>query len=222
MSMFDPDAPCRCGSGKKYKDCCMDREKAVFKEMLEEAGLDGMDPEAFMGELQKFMENPKAMEAIEERLLPLKTAGDILARRWGEQELSAAFYEGEGWDGQRFRHVGMEDRSQMDMAFCEWVLSQAKPGEPSQALASAPRDIMPPLSRSAYDFVEELPGSALSLYEVQDRRKGEVLLLDLLAPKAKPVWAVMQDGDIGFFKWDIAGLRLLGAPGSLHLSPAAC
>ncbi|MBQ2515641.1 MAG: SEC-C domain-containing protein [Desulfovibrio sp.] len=222
MSMFDPDVSCHCGSGKKYKDCCMDREQAKFKEMLEEAGLDGMDPEAFMEELQKFMANPKAMEAMEERLLPLKTAGDILARRWGEQELSAVFFGGEGWDGQRFRHVGMECRSQMDMAFCEWVLSQANPGEPSQALASAPRDIMPPLSRSAYDFVEELPGSALSLYEVQDRRKGEVLLLDLLAPKAKPVWAVMQDGDIGFFKWDIAGLRLLGEPGSLHLSPAVC
>ncbi|MBR5051003.1 MAG: SEC-C domain-containing protein, partial [Desulfovibrio sp.] len=213
MPMFDPDAPCHCGSGKKYRNCCMAREQAKFKEVLEEAGLDGMDPESFMDQLQQFMENPKLMEAMEERLLPLKTAGDILARQWGEKALLKAFYEGEGWDGERFGHVGIDGRSQMDLAFCEWVLSQAKPGEPSQALASAPRDIVPPLSRGAYDFVEELPGSSLSLYEIQERRKSELLLLDLLDPKAKPVRAVMQDGEIGFFKWDIAGLRLLGDPG---------
>ena len=222
MPMFDPDAPCHCGSGKKFKNCCMDSEMAYFRDMLKEAGLEDMDPETLMDKLETFMKNPKAMEAMEERLLPLKTAGDLLARRWGEQELLAAFYGGKGWDESRFRQASFNDRGQMDLAFCEWVLSQAKPGEPSATLAGAPRDIVPPLSQGAYDFVEELPGSSLSLYEVQDKRNDEVLLLDLLSPKAEPVWATMLDGEIGFFRWDIAGIRLLGEPGSLHLSPTPC
>ncbi|MCR5258975.1 MAG: SEC-C domain-containing protein [Desulfovibrio sp.] len=222
MPMFDPDAPCYCGSGKKYKNCCMEREMANFRDMLKEAGMEDMTPEDLMDQLETFMKNPQAMEAMGERMLPLKTAGDLLARRWGEQELLAAFYGGKGWDENSFRQASMQDKSQMDLAFCEWVLSQAKPGEPSAALAGAPKDIMPPLSPRAYDFVEELPGSSLSLYEIQDKRRGEVLLLDLLSPKAEPVWAAMRDGEIGFFRWDIAGLRLLGEPGSLHLSPTPC
>ena len=52
-----------------------------------------------------------------------------------------------------------------------------------------------------------------SMDEIQDKRRGEVLLLDLLSPKAEPVWAAMRDGEIGFFRWDIAGLRLLEGDG---------
>ena len=48
MPMFDPDAPCHCGSGKKFKNCCMDSEMAYFRDMLKEAGLEDMDPETLM------------------------------------------------------------------------------------------------------------------------------------------------------------------------------
>lgn len=36
MSTTDPYAPCPCGSGKKYKFCCMEKDRAAARAAKEE------------------------------------------------------------------------------------------------------------------------------------------------------------------------------------------
>ncbi len=225
MPLFDPDDACPCGSGEKYRDCCLVKPNAQFKAMCRKAGFGDRNPEEILKELQGFMADPELRQAIEERLLPISAAADMLVRGARRDELLAAFYGGRDFGAGQDRQDGQAvsaQRAHVDMVFSEWVLAQAKPGEPSAALAGAPRDDLPQFSGSAFDYVEEFPGRAMSLYEVQEIRGDRVLLLDLLVPRAKPVWAAVQDAGQGLFKWDIAGIRLLGEPQSLHLSPGIC
>ncbi|MBR6467557.1 MAG: hypothetical protein IKT16_05335 [Desulfovibrio sp.] len=110
------------------------------------------------------------------------------------------------------------------VGYWQWVLASAGLyADPSKV--DTPLDILRRrdervLHGPMRDVVEEACASRLSLYEVQAVDGSRILILDLLAEGAEPVWVDTYPSQVFFVPWDIEGLRILGLGGNFRASHA--
>lgn len=197
MQKIGRNESCPCGSGKKYKKCCLAKEQERNSRMREESTvptrvLDWLGerfPEGVRDAVQKgFYCGLKKAE---------KTALDSLASE--RHELLTV-------------NVG------------EWLLTDAKitVGEK----ATPVRELLlgdngPDLSEVGRQWLSALGERPLSLFEVQRVVPGDGFqLLDLLRPELPGVWVSDKKLSRGIVTWDILGARLVGSGDDVRLSGA--
>ncbi len=227
--------PCPCGSGKKYKHCCLGREDAAGRTpgrrdapgACREKGLFGRAADWLKGRFDRPAPRQpqdgfgRIMAAVRSRLGFADPGDDERAEErvaasflssgliFGESEARMAELQGrfcgaKGDGGDLFAAMDVNQQACASAAFREWLLSQTSPGEASDALSQMGAE--PPAHVRAY--LDEIPGSTLSLYEVQTLRGRQALLLDLLGGEEAPCfWADLADTGMRLRQWDIAVLR---------------
>ena len=235
MAKTGRNDPCPCGSGKKYKHCCLGREDAAGRApgrrdapgACREKGLFGRaadwlkgrfarpaprQPQDGFGRIMAAVRSrlgiavPGDDERAEERVAAAFLSSGLI---FGESEARMAELQGrfcgaKGDGGDLFAAMDVNQQACASTAFREWLLSQSSPGEASEALSQMGAE--PPAHVRAY--LDEIPGSSLSLYEVQALRGRQALLLDLLGGEEAPwFWADLADTGMRLRQWDIAVLR---------------
>ena len=151
MSQIGRNAPCPCGSGKKYKSCCLPPPAPSMRFTREERA-------SALQRLDRFLEGPgwEAMEAEAEEVF----WGDLADR---QDELEAAGF-GDG-------HFGM-----MEQVFDAWfsfdfrIERNVRPVD--RFLASGAS-----LTSGERAYLEMARGTTLGLYEVVEVRRGDGLTL---------------------------------------------
>jgi len=185
MSQIGRNDPCPCGSGKKYKKCCLAKEEAAAAEVRGEqsaitTALDWLDqhyPDAAGAAVSRgFLGDPGDKRRVALETLPPQV-------------------------GQAIRmNVG------------EWLLLDAElsiDGQSRRALELVLGPDGPNLTDSGRERLLEFAEQPLRLYEVRQVKKKEgLLLLDLIHPETGPVW-VQEKNATGFvWTWDIFAARL--------------
>ncbi|MRR05987.1 MAG: hypothetical protein EG828_03440 [Deltaproteobacteria bacterium] len=189
--------PCPCGSGKKYKKCCLAKEQensirqrdesTVAKSALE--WLSATFPDGIRTAVQTnlFSGLKKAEKLALDELAP------------GKSELLTI-------------NIG------------EWLLTEAKipvqdDVQPVRELLLAPEG--PGFSDVGRRWLSSLGERPLSLYEVQQLNPGEgVLVKDLLLGDAPEVWVSEKKLSQSLVQWDIFGARLVLHDDQYRLSGA--
>jgi hypothetical protein len=188
MEKIGRNDPCHCGSGQKYKKCCLakdgeadalrrEEERAVQRALswLEENYSDEVDAAVHVD----FMGDPdqESMDAFDSLPSHLLAATSI--------------------------NVG------------EWLLCDAELMVDGKAVLA--RELIlgtggPLLTAHGRQYLEELGRHSLSLYEVKEAQKGEdegPLLADLLNPDQPPVRVAGKEATKFLFPKDIVGTRLI-------------
>lgn len=197
MAQIGRNDPCPCGSGKKYKKCCLAQEAAAAGRLRSEqsavsTALDWLHTRyaeevdeavyaGFMGERDE-----EALDAIE--ALP--------------------------------PHIGQA----LSINIGEWLLADAElsiNGKDCRALDLLLGPKGPRLTAAGREWLIEIGKRSMSLYEVREVKKGEGLLLgDLVHPDQAPVWVREKSATEFVLQWDIFGARLANKGGDLVMTGA--
>lgn len=191
--------PCPCGSGKKYKTCCLAQEKAEQAEAARPAPSDAPVETALRWLKRRF---PHVLELGVARFFALggETAPPALA------ELS---------DGLR--------RMATVNAF-EWLLAEGSlllngREEPVREILLAPGG--PLFGAEERTWMEAFLSRPLGLYEVTDTVPGERFQVrDLLHPEEAPVWVHDRSASSTLTRWEVLGARLVPWEGGWRASGA--
>gem|GEM_PF-3466886 len=178
--------PCPCGSGKKYKKCCLEQDQAAAARRREASTT---APATLDWLAAKFPEQVRA--AVEEGFYGgLKKAERAMLDSLGphEQELLGV-------------NVG------------EWLLTDAvlRTGEdltPVKRLLQDPAG--PPLPAGGRQWLSRLADRSLSLYEVCGVDSGAgMMLADLLQPGEPPFRVIDRVASQNLVKWQMIGARVV-------------
>jgi len=197
MAQIGRNDPCPCGSGKKYKKCCLAKEEAAASRIRGEQSavqtalewLQTNYPEevseavyvGFMGELEE--EELETLEALPPEI------GHSVILNSGEWLLTDAVLS-----------INGRDQRALDL-----VLGNKGPR----------------LSDSGREWLGEIAKRSMSLYEVREVKKAEGLLLkDLVHPDEAPVWVREKSATEFVLQWDIFGARLACKEGEMVLTGA--
>jgi len=178
--------PCPCGSGKKYKKCCLEKDEAQAGQQREEGSAVGS---AIAWVLGRYPE--EVSEAIRDDYL-----GDL-----DDDEVEALNALPPGL------------RGMVDVNLYEWLLADAETeidGRPTRIRELLLGPGGPLLTARGRQWVEALGERRLSLYEVREVRPGEgVEVQDLLRREDPPVWVQERAASRDLVRWDVAGARLV-------------
>jgi hypothetical protein len=198
MSKVGRNDPCPCGSGKKYKQCCLDAQR-------QQTG----DPE-------------------QERSLGVPKAIDWLHSRHGKaatKTLEDDYFGSLEDDGYERLQELEEDLHQMVMInSMEWLLAEGEiqvRGDhlPVMEILLGPGG--PHFTAIQRAWLEQLGMARLGLYEIIDLVPGESLCLkDLLFPELDPVWVRERQGSREMEQFDVVGARIMTADDHPQLSGA--
>lgn len=197
MADIGRNDPCPCGSGKKYKKCCLLKE-AEFQGRRRDEGSAVGTALAWLSEYY-----PEAVDrAIREDYL-----GEL-----ADAEIDA------------LEELSPELRGMLDVNIGEWLLADAifdVDGEDKRAgdLLFAPGGpILPAQGRQWLEAIGERP---MGLYEVVEAKPGEGLRLqDTLRPGKAPVWVRERSASRSLVQWDTLGARLAIQDGEWVLTGA--
>jgi hypothetical protein len=178
--------PCPCGSGKKFKKCCLEKERGADARLLPE--FEGMGP------------TEKALVWIYESFPG--EAGVVIVEQYcdglSEEQL------------QGLRGLPEEIRSMFFLNAHEWLLAEGVAAEGRRFLDLALGEGGPAFTASDRLFLEALGSTPLDLYEVVEASPGEGLtLVSKTDPKAEPVWVLERSGSRTLRKGDYFGARVL-------------
>jgi hypothetical protein len=185
MSGAGRNDPCPCGSGRKYKRCCLDGEPALaFTPADRERALDKLTDFAFRSGLDQ------------DRL----TAGVSFWSGWldahGEEEGQPAM-----------------DLEESIAAFNAWFAFDFPTANGATVLDLMLRRAGADLARGEREYLERMRHTHLRPYQVTDATPGEGLrLIDLWT--GKQVWVRERLGSGQLVRWDLLAVRLMrGAEG---------
>ena len=195
MAKIGRNAPCPCGSGKKYKHCCLKKSQEAEREIQAQISLYGERLQAVLKANEWLISDEDRREALED------------AFYCGEERLRA------GAAGEK----DMVIRTVNSSIFAEWALAEGveamddmdamedmeEAGFAGLVLRESPIRLSP----EGREWIEALEGSTVSLYEVQQVERGRMLVRDLVHGDADE-W-VESIGSLDVDQWDIAGIRLL-------------
>jgi len=182
MAKTGRNDPCPCGSGKKYKKCCLPKSEAP-------AGLENSVRGRLVEKLLRFCEKNFA------------------------DKLDEAHFE--FWDDFDPDEKLPESHRQIaEINFWEWVVFDWRPDvDDERTVIEHFIESARSLSRLDLEVLEKMNGAVISLYEVQDVRRGEGLTFkDLLMGGVCEVRE--KSASESLRKWDILAARLLSLDGT--------
>jgi hypothetical protein len=198
MSKIGRNDPCSCGSGKKYKQCCL-----------------------------KIQEN-KANEAEQERSLAAPKAIDWLHSRHGKaikMALIESFFGGLSEEEyERFEALNDDAYGMAMINAMEWLLAEGTIQVRGQEVPV--NDCLlgpggPVFSTVQRQWIEQLGMARLGLYEVVDLVPGERMQLrDLLFPELEPIWVQEKSGSAEAALLDVTAARIMTVGDHYELSGA--
>jgi hypothetical protein len=186
MTPIGRNAPCPCGSGKKYKQCCLRAED--HRRALRSAQQEGFS---------------KALAWLEKRY-----------GREMDEALATGFFAGfeRGELERKLSRLPEHIRGLLEINAQEWLLCEATiPGSagevPARDLVLGPGGAdLPSMERS---WIEEAVQRPLSLYEADRLEPGVGLSLrDLLREEEPPRWVTDRSASGSFREGDVLGARL--------------
>ena len=185
MDKVGRNDPCPCGSGLKYKKCCIENDRAAVS-------LSDDEHAAVAAAIAWLKTNfdEEVDDAIVETYL-----GGI-----DQEELDIIHALPPGPKGMLDINIG-------EWLVCDAVLEVGGKRVRAVDLALGPGG--PLLTAHGKEWVKAIGGNPLSLYEVQDATPGEGFeLKDLLRIDASTVKVTERTASKGLVKWDIFGARL--------------
>ena len=187
MSEVGRNDPCPCGSGKKYKKCCLAKEEAEAAQRREEANAIGRGLDWLWDRY------PEATDAA--------VSGDYFGG-----------LEDEEVDALRDLPPGLQTMLEINIG--EWLLADAAievgetPVPVRELLLGAGGPLLP---AQGHRWIRVLVERPLGLYEVRDLKPdAAVEVQDLLRPDLPPVWVRDRVASREFVRWDVLGARLVG------------
>lgn len=186
MEKIGRNEPCTCGSGKKYKKCCLERER--------EASLRKRDEAAAVG---------KALEWLANRYPDgMRSAVD--------EDFFGGLKEGEK---EKLDGLPPGYHQLLNANLGEWLVTDARirvDGDvlPVNGLILGPGG--PDLTAEGARWLECLGKSPLSLYEVRGVVRGVgMTLADLVRPDETEVWVSEKVATQSLLQWDIVATRIV-------------
>ena len=198
MGTSERNAPCPCGSGRKYKKCCLMKEEERASRQRDEGNAVS-----------------RALDWLAQRF-PEQVSEVLDTEFFGLLEEK---------DRERLREVAPNYQEMVHINSCEWLINDAHietKGErvPVRQLLLGPGGpLLPPASR---DWLQRLGERPLSLYEVREVRPDEGMkLADLLRPEEPSVWVNERSASRTLVRLDIFGTRLVRSDNGFVMSGAA-
>jgi hypothetical protein len=196
--MAGRNEPCPCGSGKKYKKCCLIKEDEFAARQREKSSA---APRALDWLVGKYPEQ-----------LAETTHFDYFGDP-NEDEINA------------IDELSPHLQEMLQINIGEWTLADAQleidgARKPARELILGPGG--PLLPAAGREWLQRLGERMLSLYEVRESRPGDGLRLhDLLRPKEPAVWVAERGASQSLVRGDIFGARLVQQREGWVLSGAA-
>jgi hypothetical protein len=198
MTSIGRNAPCPCGSGRKYKQCCLraeERRRAV--RAAREEGL---------AKALSWLERryPKELQrALDEQYFAGADRGALQSRLAGARQDLGGLLEANAR---------------------EWLLTEAKLAT-AQGDAYAPELVLgpggPDLTGDERSWVEAVAAAPLGVYETQGVKAGEGLFLrDLPQDGGDPVWVADRVASRTMRVGEVLGARLAEADGAWSFTGA--
>ncbi|MDR2076039.1 MAG: SEC-C domain-containing protein, partial [Desulfovibrio sp.] len=186
MTKIGRNDPCPCGSGKKYKQCCLAGE-AAYRQLLQE------QHDAKLRAVNWLMENYG--DAVDEA---------VMNRFFQDEE-----------DDMPERIAELPKSMQYAVRACldDWIIADSQLILDGEWIRTS--DLLlgfggPLFTASGRRHIEELAASELSLYEVLEVHKGKGLLLrDMVHTGEEPVFAHEVRATEALVTWDTLGARIL-------------
>jgi hypothetical protein len=182
--------PCPCGSGLKYKKCCLPKQEKLLERLGSRRELDSLARQKAVEWLNEFHE-PQTEATIEEGFF-----GSIEKAHERLEQLSPGLH--------RRISINLQD----------WLLNEAsievdgqrRPvGELIQAEGGKN------LTQQELECLKAMGTHPLRLYEVESVKPGEgMALVDLLEEGRPPVWIIERTASRKLTPRDVFGTRLLG------------
>lgn len=198
MSKIGRNDPCPCGSGKKYKQCCLKAQEAEVGESQQE----------------RSYAVPKAIEWLQAR------HGKAM-----QMAMWDGFFGGLSEEENARLEAFDDDTYQMVMINAmEWLLAEGEIKVRGQdvpimeCLLGPGGPVLSPIQRQ---WLEQLGMARLSLYEVVDLVPGESMCLrDLLFPELAPIWVQERSGSAEASLYDVTAARIMRVDDHYELSGA--
>lgn len=185
MPKIGRNDPCRCGSGLKYKKCCIDKDRPAATPSSEEFAAT-----ASVIAWLKTNYDDEVDDAIRETYLG-----------GAQQEYLEAL-----------RALPPDFKEMLEINIAEWLVCDAVlevGGKRVRAVDLALGPGGPLLTARGKEWVRQIGGNPLSLYEAQEVKPGEGLTVkDLLRSDAPPVKVTERSASRTLVKWDIFGARI--------------
>ncbi|MBI5711191.1 MAG: SEC-C domain-containing protein [Candidatus Eisenbacteria bacterium] len=206
MSQVGRNALCPCGSGRKYKNCCLRKHE--------------------QGEREQGARSRRRFSGASGLAL------EWLGSHHGEAVAAAiedGFFAGcEDDERERLKVLPDELVEALEINIAEWVLAEGRlalgvgldsPMPTAMSLVLGPQG--PALTPGQRAELEDLASRPLRLYEVVESRPGEGLSLrDLLAPEAPVLDVRERSASRTLVQWDVLGARVIGEGDAQVLSGA--
>ena len=197
MSNIGRNEPCPCGSGKKYKKCCLLKKDELATRQRE-----------------KQSAAPRALDWLSTKY-PEELADEVHYNFYGgpdEEEMQA------------INELPPHLQEMLQVNIGEWMLTDAHleidgKRKPVNELLLGPDG--PLLSATGRDWLRRLGENMLGLYEVRESRPGEgIRLHDLLRPEQPDTWVEERSASQSLVRGDIFGARLVAQNDGWVLSGA--
>jgi len=198
MSKTGRNDPCPCGSGKKYKKCCLIKaENAIRRDQSDKSAV-----QTAIDWLHKHY--PQEISAA--------VKFDFLGKLSAEESDALASLPD---------HLGHS----VSINIGEWVLTEAElliQGKECRSLDLLFGYKGPLFTSTGREWLGEICNRSMSLYEVLEVKKGEGLLLkDIVNTDEEPVWVHEVSATEFILQWDIVGVRLASKEDEMVLTGAA-
>lgn len=185
MSQIGRNDPCPCGSGRKYKKCCLTQQEAVSsRSRIEQSAVQT----ALSWLHSKYPDEVSAAVYI-----------DFMGERT-EEEMD------------ELEHLSPHLNQAVSINIGEWLLTDAEleiKGKKIPTIELILGTKGPGLNLAGRAWLTEIARRSMSLYEVCDVNKGEGMLLrDLVHPDDEPIWIHEKSASEEVVVWDIFGARL--------------
>lgn len=186
MEKTGRNEPCPCGSGRKYKKCCLEKDQAAASRRREAAST---APTALDWLAAHYPDQVR--DAVED--------GYYAGLKKAEKALLDS--------------LGTGERDLLSVNIGEWLLTDAvlRLGDdltPVRRLLQDPDG--PPLSPTGRQWLSRLADHALRLYEVRQVDAGVGMMLsDMLNPAGQPLWVSESVASRTFLRWQVFGARVI-------------
>jgi len=201
MRKIGRNDPCSCGSGKKYKQCCL-KKRRIAQQSAAEASSDG---------------------AVEQALDWLHRKHRHAVARWIDEVWYGDLSEGDFEALQQ--QLEQSDMQQMhDTNMFEYMLADGRFRHEGRKqfvmdmVLGVGGVLMNPGQRQ---YLQQLRNRPLRLYEIRDVRPSEgVLLHDLMNADVSDAWVQERSGSRHARQWSVWGARIMERGDHLELSGA--